>query len=250
MFFVDYRRAFEKAARRWKAHYGITVLGRARNVPRASPLLRLSNQRPGRGGLMLMAGFHGEEPAGPLTLLHNLHHILGNALDLGVPLSIYPVVNPFGFDHRVRTTVDGAYTNAGFIHGEDPTGPETALLVADMKRFKPRVFLDLHEDDRETRTYLYAFGNQVLAASMVETLSTFIQNVDGELSHDGALRASRGQIRDHHDGSAEDFMSHEGVLASFASETPARADLRLRMAAKLALVDRCLGFVADQRRGG
>lgn len=250
MLFAEYRRAFEKAAGRWKKHYAITTLGRARNLPKNAPLLRLANVRHAKGGLMLMAGFHGEEPAGPLTLLRHLHHILGTALDLGVPLSVYPVVNPHGFDHHVRTTVDGAFTNAGFIHGEDPTGPETALLVADMQRFKPRVFLDLHEDDREARSYLYAFGDPVLADSLVETMGRFITHVEGELSHDGALRTMGGQIRDHHDGSAEDFMSHEGTLGAFASETPTGVDLRLRIAAKLALVDRCLAYVAEKKRAG
>jgi len=248
MLFSEYRRRLARAAGRWKQHYALTV-GPARNKPKASALLRLSNVRGTRGGLMLMAGFHGEEPAGPLILLHHLHHILGTALDLKVPLCIYPVVNPHGFDHHVRTTLDGAYTNAGFIHGEDPTGPETALLAADMARFKPRVFLDLHEDDRETRTYLYAFGDVALAGELVETLGSFVPHVDGELSHDGALRASGGQIRDHHDGSAEDFMSHAGTLGSFASETPARRPLAVRMAAQLALVDRCLRYVAEKKRG-
>ncbi len=249
LLFRDYLRAFKKAAGRWTRHYTVEALGNARHQPRAVPLLRLANARPQRGGLMLMAGFHGEEPAGPLMLLHNLHHILGSALDAGVPLSIYPVVNPYGFDNNLRTTVDGGYTNAGFIHDEDPTGAEVELLRRDMARFKPRVFLDLHEDDRESRTYLYAFGDKRLADELVHLMGRFIPHADGPLSHDGSLMAPGGQIRDHHDGSAEDFMSHQGTVASFASETPARFHLAVRLAVDLALVDHTLRHVAQLRRG-
>jgi len=249
MFFRDYLKAFSRAAALWTDHFELVTLGTARNTPKASPLVRLATRGPRRkAGLMLMAGFHGEEPAGPLTLLHHLHHILGRARQLKVPLSIYPVVNPNGFDHHVRTTTDGSFTNAGFVHGEDATGPEVALLAADMRKFAPDVFLDLHEDDHEKRCYLYAFGDRRLAARLVETEEAFLPVARGPLLHTLSMQAVDGQIRDHHDGSAEDFMSHEGARGSFASETPTKAPMQVRMALDLALIDVCLDSVAEHRK--
>lgn len=248
MLYRDYLRALRRVHARWKDRYELATVGNARHRPRPVPLVRVSTRGRRAGGVMLMAGFHGEEPAGPVSLLHHLHHLLGRALDLSVPLCIYPVVNPHGFDRNVRTTVDGAFTNAGFIHDVDPTGPEVALLRADMARFRPAVFLDLHEDDRENRSYLYAFGDEELAAGLTRTLHAFIPGVEGALGHDATLVARDGQIRDHHDGSAEDFMSHAGTLGSFASETPTKVPLRVRLAADLAVVDHALEWVAARRR--
>ncbi|MEW5851993.1 MAG: hypothetical protein AB2A00_24610 [Myxococcota bacterium] len=248
MLFKDYLGAFRRSARRWEPAYRLTRVGTARSAPRAAPLVRLANARPRKSGLMLLSGFHGEEPAGPLTLLTFLHHIVGRATDLGVPLCIYPVVNPYGFDTMKRTTVAGEYTNAGFIHDEDPTGPEVAQLRADMVKFAPQVFLDLHEDDNEQRTYLYAFGDEKLGARLVERASHFITPAHGSLSHTPSMKVVHGQIRDYHDGSSEDFMGHQPTtLASFASETPTKLELRLRMSVHLAMIDACLDEVAARR---
>ncbi|MBI5368356.1 MAG: succinylglutamate desuccinylase/aspartoacylase family protein [Planctomycetes bacterium] len=250
MRYAAYAQAFARTARRWNGKYLLSVVGKARSVPRAAPLLRLAPARVRHGGLMILAGFHGEEPAGPLCLLRYVHHIVGRAGDLKVPLCIYPVANPFGFDQNRRCTVEGKFTNAGFVHDEDVTGPEVALLRADMLRYRPEVFLDLHEDDHESRAYLYSFGEPQLAARLVATQRAFLEVAEGALSHTPAQVATAGQVRDHHDGSAEDFMSHAGTRASFAIETPTCEDLRVRMAVHLAIIDACLDDIAARRGGG
>jgi acyl-CoA synthetase (AMP-forming)/AMP-acid ligase II len=109
--------------------------------------------------------------------------------------------------------------------------------------------LDLHEDDHETRTYVYSFGDPALAKQVVGTLATFIPVAEGALTHTRSMKVVMGEIRDHHDGSAEDFMSHQGTCASLASETPTRLPLLQRMAVGQALVDVCLGYAAHARHG-
>ena len=248
LLYRDYLKALSRAARRWEPALGLSIIGHGRSVPRDAPLVRLHTLPQRKGGLMIMSGFHGEEPAGPLCLMHYLHHVVGRALDLKVPLIIYPVVNPYGFDHVRRSTVDGNFTNAGFVHEEDPTGPEVALIREDMSRFSPAIFLDLHEDDHEERSYVYAFGDQTVADALVQSAARFLPVAEGPLLHTAAQVARGGQIRDHHDGSAEDYMSHRGTLASFATETPTRADMAVRMAVNLGFVDTCLDAAAARRK--
>ena len=261
MLFGEYLNRLRRMIDYWKRFYRLTVLGKARSIPRSVPLVRIASWPARSGGLVIVAGFHCTEPAGPLCLVHYLHHILGRALDLGVPLTLYPVVNPYGFDYRKRSTVDGGYTNAGFIHAIDSTGPEAALLRKDMERVRPRIFLDLHEDVETKRSYLYVLNGQPkLVRNLVKALGRLVPLVaDKETIHDpqiiihrgvqvetGRLVVHGGVIRNHHDGSSEDFMSHQpGVVGSFAVETPTRGvSIELRMAAHLAVIDAALDFLA------
>jgi predicted deacylase len=248
MSYQDYGDALRRLTRHWRPGVSTRRLGMARTEAGPVPLWRVRSEPHEEGGLTIVSGFHGEEPAGPVALLTFMDHVLGRARTLDVPICIYPVMNPHGFDRTLRTTVDGHFTNAGFIHDLDPTSPEAALLQDDLLAAPPHVFLDLHEDDREPRAYLYAFGDPALARAVVDVTRLFLPVAEGPLGHSPSLVAVEGQLRDLHDGSSEDFMSHQpGVRASLAMETPSQRDLRLRVAVHVAVVDVCLEAVAASR---
>jgi hypothetical protein len=93
------------------------------------PLLRLD--LPGPRRLLLTAGFHGEEPAGPLTVLEHLPEILDRARSKGIGLTIYPCVNPSGFEDGTRYNRSGEKPNNDFMRYELADGTVKGELAPD-----------------------------------------------------------------------------------------------------------------------
>ncbi|MBI4816926.1 MAG: hypothetical protein HY791_11740 [Deltaproteobacteria bacterium] len=232
------------AVRGFAPAYSLDVIGRAPGG--REPLLRVTS-RGRKNGLVVVAGFHGEEPAGPTALGLHLHHLLGRALRLRVPLAIFPVANPSGYLRQARDSAEGQLTNAGFAHHFDRPCLESAALKRSLERYDPTVFLDLHEDDKSAAGYLYSFGDEALASRVVQTLRSFVPILAGPIPRSPELVVVDGQVRNHCDGSVEDWMSHRGGFASLATETPTALPLELRVAAQLRVVDECLEAVARLR---
>lgn len=145
------------------------------------PLLRLD--LPGRHNVLLTAGFHGEEPAGPLTVLEYLADILQHARSRGVGLTIYPCINPSGFEDRTRYNRSGEKPNNDFLRYEvaggavkgelSPHEPfqrwmlaeggpkETQALRADVAALPHFVAaLDVHQDRWVQSPHVYAYVQQ------------------------------------------------------------------------------------------
>src|SRR5690349_25173586 len=77
------------------------------------PLMRVRTE--GRARLVITAGFHGNEIAGPLTLARHLPEIVEHAWKREVGLAIYPCVNPSGFDAHTRYNQSGEHPNNDFL---------------------------------------------------------------------------------------------------------------------------------------
>jgi len=65
--------------------------------------LRLAGART----VLITAGFHGDEKAGPLTLLEHIAEIVDYAAARGVGLLVYPCINPSGFEVGSRYNRSG-----------------------------------------------------------------------------------------------------------------------------------------------
>lgn len=63
--------------------------------------------------LLIRAGIHGEEIAGPLSLLKYLSEIFDRAHEAGLKLIVYPLGNPSGFDRGTRYNSDNDKGDAG-----------------------------------------------------------------------------------------------------------------------------------------
>ncbi|MBS3165249.1 DUF2817 domain-containing protein [Candidatus Woesearchaeota archaeon] len=67
----------------------------------AYPLIRIGNLR-AASLIVVEAGLHGEERAGPLSVLVHLREMQLHAEKRGMSLVVYPCVNPSGFDSGTR----------------------------------------------------------------------------------------------------------------------------------------------------
>jgi hypothetical protein len=208
---------------------------------RPYPLLRA--QLPGRHLLVVTAGFHGEEPAGPLTLLAHLPQLWEWARAHDVGFLVYPCVNPSGFEAGTRYNASGERPNndflryevsPGVIQGELEAGQpfvrhflfdggpkETRLLRAELERQPtPVAALDLHQDRylQGSWTYAYTFGPKAAYAPLVAQAAQVAQ-VARNLRVDEQNTTDELGLIEYNDGSVTDYYLRRGARFAATLET-------------------------------
>jgi len=63
--------------------------------------------------VMISSGFHGNEKAGPLTILKKANKIINYCHKNGLKIIIYPLINPSGFENNTRYNMDNDRGDAG-----------------------------------------------------------------------------------------------------------------------------------------
>jgi hypothetical protein len=144
--------------------------------------------RTARGGeaLWILAGIHGEEPAGPNAIARSLASIVELAAS-GVPAVVIPLCNPKAYrkayrnNWRYPNTPERDWRKGGHSVGDaehllpdlekgtrpraaEPPGPEARALTAYVlrlsRKYPPRLVLDLHEDELSSEGgYIYSQGS-------------------------------------------------------------------------------------------
>ncbi len=116
------------------------------------------DRRPGanaRGGLnatavIMTAGVHGDEPAGPWALLSIVRDGL---LDRDFAYRLWPCTNPSGYELRTRTNAEGIDVNRSFGRGGKSVEARAMMAANGDMRFA--LNLDLHEDFEADGFYCY-----------------------------------------------------------------------------------------------
>jgi hypothetical protein len=199
---------------------------------------------PGPRILTITAGFHGDEVAGPLTLLAHLPEIAAQARARGVGLRIYPCLNPSGFTDLTRYNRSGERPNNDFLRYEVAPGQwvdelrtgqtflghrlyaegpkeSRALLGQIDAASTPAAALDLHQDPwlEGAVSYAYIFGPREVYLPLVAAMDAVVpvaRNV--QVDDDGVHSDADGLIQ-HHDGSVTDYFFRRGVRYTAALET-------------------------------
>ena len=159
---------------------------------------------------LIRAGIHGEEIAGPLTILNNINKILDIGKKTNIKFIIYPLDNPSGFENGKRYNIDNDKGEAGnndYIRYKLKNGKFSDELknVADYKnwywssqktknlpletKFSQKLikkdplkqvvaFLDLHQDyitqNVPALAYNYSFGDLKKYKSIIKKVSKII----------------------------------------------------------------------------
>ncbi len=227
--------------RRGAAGLDVSEYGSVQENGRRYPLLRVVV--PGPRTLVVTAGFHGEEPAGPLTLAKHLEEIAAYARGKGVGLRIYPCINPSGFEAGTRYNASGERPNNDFLRyevspgvlkgelndGEPFTryelhraGPkETRAIVEELAPLPPPVAaLDIHQDRylAGAWTYAYVFGDRAPFHPLVRASEQHAKIAALHLVDEHRKTDAQGLIA-YHDGSVTDFFHRRGVRYTATLET-------------------------------
>jgi hypothetical protein len=203
--------------------------------------------------LTITAGFHGDETAGPLTLLEHLPEIAAQARALGVGLRIYPCLNPSGFTDGTRYNRSGERPNndllryqladgewVGELHDGQPFtrfephrgGPkETRALLAELEAASaPDGALDLHQDPwlEGAFSYAYVFGARAAYLPLAAATDAVVPLArDTEVDDEDHVHSDGDGLIELHDGSVTDYFFRRGVPYTAALETTTRTPLGL-----------------------
>lgn len=236
--FRDYVQRFNGYARLAR----IEEYGCVREGDRDYPLLRARTD--GTHLLVITSGFHGEEPAGPLTLLEKFEEVVAYARERDVGLLVYPCINPSGFEDGTRYNRSGEKPNNDFLRyetapgvwkGELRTGElflryalydggpkETRAVRGDLEKQqrRPNAALDIHQDRylKEALTYAYVFGDEQDYAPIVEQASRHTLVARG-MQVDDLNKSSELGLIEYNDGSVTDYFLRRGVPFTAALET-------------------------------
>jgi predicted deacylase len=232
------------------------------------PVFRLTV--PGSRTLVITSGFHGEEPAGPLTLVTYFPDIVRYARERDVGLRVYPCINPSGFEDGTRYNRSGEKPNNDFIRYEVAPGvwkedmvveepflrwalhdggpKETRAVREDISRFPPPdAALDIHQDNYipEVATYAYTFGDKAAfrpLSAQAEAHARVIRNA----KVDDNSRTDADGLIEYHDCSVTDYFMRSGVPYAAALETTTRTPLESCHAINLIWIR---GFIDLAARG-
>jgi hypothetical protein len=237
---VDYH---EYAARFWEHKVVAEVRTCATLLEGGVPHELLVAQTPGRRSLVITAGFHGDEVAGPLTLLEHLPVIVEHARRREVGLRIYPCLNPSGFTDGTRYNRSGESPNNDFMRYEVEPGrwydvlpsgmsvlrwtvfrdspKETRALLAELEVApRPDAALDIHQDPwlGGECSYAYTFGPRAAYLPLVRGTEARLP-VARSREVDEDVHTDADGLIELHDGSVTDYLFRRGVPFAAALET-------------------------------
>ena len=191
-------------------------------------------------GLYLSAGIHGDEPASTEGLLAWAQS--QQASLRGLPLLLFPCLNPWGLARNQRSDAAGNDLNRMF-HLE--THPTTAAVrrVAGPHCFSAAMLL--HEDYDALGIYLYEhsrtppFGELILQAAESVIPRDPRSKIDGRSAGQGVLRPRLSPKKFEKIGHPEAVWLHlSGCRRSVTFETPSEMALELRIRAQMAAIGR------------
>lgn len=247
------------------------------------PLLKIASQLQDRI-LVLTSGFHGDEIAGPLSLLEYLEDIASYAETKGIGLIIYPCTNPSGYDGGTRYNAKGEVNNNDFMrylkdgmlvddlqYGAEHEGwywasdpslgitlpEETAILHNEILNlpFERIVgLLDLHQDYflSDPYTYTYVSGDRDIYEPIVDKVAALVPVLRGTTINSGQQDCPPEEIPvsdEHgfirrHDCTITDLFFRLGIPYTVAVETTGAVPLETAMNVNLTWVKGIIDLVA------
>ncbi len=220
---------------------------------------------PALRNVLVLAGFHGIEPAGCYGLLRFMKGADRSLLQQ-VNVSFSPCMNPWGFENDSRYGKDGGYTNSMYEKMKVTPVPSTLPLFENREEISELASfcsLDLHENvDADTKTfYLYAVHGrgegteEVVQAAYDAAARHYEARPDGRYQdkYQGAepYEIKNGTVWDLYDETWDWYVARElGAMMSLVFETPsAFGTLAERIAAQADLVQAVLAQAAAKSDG-
>ncbi|MHB8542778.1 MAG: M14 family metallopeptidase [Leptospirales bacterium] len=206
------------------------------------PIMKLSwRVGPAFPRILLSAGIHGDEPAGPhsvLSLLENWVSSESHPLK-EFNLDLFPLINPSGFLKKTRENKEGIDLNREFAKGHP--AQEVRLLMDDLKHRTYHLSIELHEDIDAKGFYLYEHfpeHSDPIAPSIISCLEesghTILKDpiIEGMSAQNGIIHPSverrRSRFRRHGWPEAI-YMHRHGTPRTITLETPTCKSLEERI---------------------
>jgi hypothetical protein len=216
--------------------FDYSVLGKVDEDP--IYLLSQKKQEPDKKNLLILAGVHGEEPAGPWGLMQFINKLDNeyNYLTHKVNLHFIPILNHYGFRLGYRLNKEGLSVNSGYFDDQAKIQTNEGNILK--QNFGKLIsiakdgFLNCHENIEADYSYIYCIEdtkeippicNNILGL----TSGYFGKHPDGKV-YDGNLK--NGIDFNTHDETLDDYMVSEGkIKRSVTTELPGQQDITKRI---------------------
>ena len=200
--------------------YGDQLAGRSRRItrqhvlsPEGSHLLRYRWADPSGSQVYrvgIFAGIHGDEQSGIIAAIQLLQHLEWHPFIAEFyELIIYPVCNPWGFEHGRREGASGKDLNRCFWHEQEE--PEVRLLEQDLRAKQFDGIIALHTDDTSEGIYGYVQGS-TLTRHLLEPALVAAARV--------IRRDIRSSIDSHPANDSMIFGGYQGILGAPEAQHP------------------------------
>ncbi|AIA30931.1 MAG: uncharacterized protein C75L2_00380043 [Leptospirillum sp. Group II 'C75'] len=223
----------------------IRVKGQVGWEGKSVPILKiLFRSKPENPRVLLSAGIHGDEPAGPhsvLSLLRAWKETPLSAFLQDINLDLFPMINPSGLEKNTRENATGIDLNREFAKGHP--AHEVRLLMNDLRHRRYDLSVEFHEDIDARGFYLYEhfpdtkdpFAPSIIAR-LEENGLTILKDpvIEGMPAQNGIIHPGKGRKRSHfrrHGWPMAIYMFRHGTPRTITLETPTTAplDQRVRM---------------------
>jgi hypothetical protein len=210
------------------------------NKRKSLPILAFRTRLKG-DALWLIAGIHGEEPAGPNAIAKHVRYL--NKLAKRIPIVLLPLCNPSGYRRdwryptlkrkpRINYQLDIPSVSAsehflidektGKAQAKHPINKESdeisSYVVQHAENYPPLLVLDFHEDESAKKQYIFSQGKlrvyDPIARKIVNILKKqgFRFYERGETSEHEKI--VKGVVSDIKDGSIDELLSAEKIIVN------------------------------------
>lgn len=206
------------------------------------PIMKLSwKSNPAFPRVLLSAGIHGDEPAGPHAVLSLLESWKASksAPPLEFNLDLFPLINPSGFLNKTRENKEGVDLNREFAKGHP--AQEVRLLMDNLKHRTYQLSVEFHEDIDAKGFYLYEHfpaNSDPIAPAIISCLEqsghTILKDpvIEGMSAQNGIIHPTverrRSRFRRHGWPEAI-YMHRHGTPRTITLETPTCKSLEERV---------------------
>lgn len=202
------------------------------------PILGFKTKRKGPA-LWLIAGIHGEEPAGPNVFADSIKFL--NNLAKKIPIVLLPMCNPSGYtrdwrypnERRIRRSGVGRSVgdaehylldlkNSLRARLSKPSSEDakklTSFVLKNIKKYPPVLVLDFHEDESSTSFYIYSHGKLGAQDPVAEEIVSVLLREGFKLRMKGKTtfgeKITNGIVFGVADGSIDELLSAKKIIVN------------------------------------
>lgn len=234
------RDIYESLSRLDSSLWSIKILGYqkasfGKDKNKKIPILAFKTKKIGKA-VWLIAGVHGEEPAGPNAISENILFL--NNLAKKISIVLLPLCNPKGYIKNWRYPSRKDYTTKEKVRSvgdsehllldqegekarrKNPACKEakwiTSFLIENYKKYPPTLSIDLHEDLSSKKLYIYSHGKMgvydPIAIKIIDILEKSGFNVHKRDKTSFEEKIEGGIVSNVKDGSIDEFISSKYIF--------------------------------------
>lgn len=221
----------------------VELLGTVHDYPIHQICLTSSARTPRR--VLITGGMHGDEPAGIEAVLQFLERDNTTFLK-DFSFLVIPCINPYGYVHNIRETLDGIDINRAF---ETDDVAEVAIVKKALGQTQFSLAIDFHEDYDATGFYLYeGKRDEKYICPRLTTAAKAIGPLDPDDPGEDAPDLAEGVYKVATSWGTQGltpYLLHFHSEHVIISETPTVWQLEQRVALHLTILDTALDLISE-----